>query len=132
MARADGWSLVAGEVVHHDHVAGRELGHEHLVDIGLEGVAVDRTVEDHGRDDARRGAGPPRRWWSSNGRAGCAARSRSPFGARPRSRAMLVEAQVSSMKTSRSGSRSSWPSNQASRRFRTSGRSCSAAWAVFF
>ena len=30
---------------------------------------------------------------------------------------MLVDAQVSSMKTSRSGSRSSWPSNQASRRF---------------
>jgi len=45
---------------------------------------------------------------------------------------MLVEAQVSSMKTSRSGSRSSCPSNQASRRFRKSGRSCSAAWALFF
>lgn len=36
------------------------------------------------------------------------------------------------MKTRRSGSRSSWPSNQASRRLRTSGRSCSAACAVFF
>src|SRR3954467_3885059 len=34
---------------------------------------------------------------------------------------MLVEAQVSSMNTSRSGSRSSWPSNQAARRWRTSG-----------
>ena len=45
---------------------------------------------------------------------------------------MLVEAQVSSMNTSRSGSRSSCPSNQASRRLRTSGRSCSAACAVFF
>src|SRR5437016_10224827 len=45
---------------------------------------------------------------------------------------MLVEAQVSSMNTSRAGSRSSWPSNQASRRLRMSGRSCSAAWAVFF
>src|SRR4051812_40794657 len=45
---------------------------------------------------------------------------------------MLVEAQVSSMKISRSGSRSSWPSNQASRRLRMSGRSCSAACAVFF
>jgi len=29
---------------------------------------------------------------------------------------MVVEAQVSSMKTRRAGSRSSWPSNQASRR----------------
>src|SRR3954462_8939899 len=45
---------------------------------------------------------------------------------------MLVEAQVSSMNTSRSGSRCSWPSNQAPRRLRTSGRSCSAACAVFF
>ncbi len=57
---------------------------------------------------------------------------RSPFGARPRSRAILVDVQVSSMNTSRAGSRSSWPSNQASRRVRTSGRSCSVAWAVFF
>src|SRR3954462_8977040 len=45
---------------------------------------------------------------------------------------MLVEAQVSSMKISRSGSRSSWLSNQSSRRLRMSGRSCSAACAVFF
>jgi hypothetical protein len=45
---------------------------------------------------------------------------------------MFVEAQVSSMKISRSGSRSSWPSNQASRRLRISGLSCSAACAVFF
>src|SRR5215212_7662787 len=45
---------------------------------------------------------------------------------------MLVEAPVSSMNTSRAGSRSSWPSNHASRRLRISGRSCSAACAVFF
>ncbi len=40
-------------------------------------------------------------------------RRRSPFGQRPRLRAMLVEAQVSSMKKRRSGSRSSWASNQS-------------------
>jgi hypothetical protein len=45
---------------------------------------------------------------------------------------MAVGAPVSLMNTSRSGSRSSWPSIHASRRFRSSGRSCSAAWAVFF
>jgi hypothetical protein len=45
---------------------------------------------------------------------------------------MFVVAQVSSMKTSFSGSRSSWPMNHAWRRFRMSGRSCSLAWAVFF
>ena len=45
---------------------------------------------------------------------------------------MLVDAQVSSMKMRRSGSSSVWPSNQSWRRFRMSGRSCSAACAVFF
>ncbi len=63
---------------------------------------------------------------------GMPARSRSPFAARPRRRAMLVAAPVSSMKTSLLGSSSSWSSNQASRRFRMSGRSRSAACADFF
>src|SRR3954469_2076817 len=45
---------------------------------------------------------------------------------------MLVLAQLSSTKTSLSGSRSIWPSNQSRRCFRTSGRSCSEACAVFF
>ena len=45
---------------------------------------------------------------------------------------MLVAAPISSMKTSLLGSSSSWSSNQASRRFRMSGRSCSAACADFF
>jgi hypothetical protein len=49
-----------------------------------------------------------------------------------RRRAMLVAAPVSSMKTSLLGSSSSWSSNQASRRFRMSGRSRSAACADFF
>ena len=45
---------------------------------------------------------------------------------------MLVEAQVSSMNTRRSGSRSSCPSNQSFRRIKISARFCSAACAVFF
>jgi hypothetical protein len=45
---------------------------------------------------------------------------------------MLVAAPVSSMKTSLLGSSSSWSSNQASRRFRMSGRSRSTACADFF
>ena len=36
------------------------------------------------------------------------------------------------MNTSRSGARSSWPSNHVCRWLRTSGRSCSMAWPVFF
>ena len=63
---------------------------------------------------------------------GTPTRRRSPRRQRPWVRAMLVEAQVSSIRTKRSGSRSSWPLNQASRRFKMSGRSCSEACAVFF
>src|SRR6195952_4717211 len=63
---------------------------------------------------------------------GTLARQRCPRGARPRSRAILVDAPVSSMKTRRSGSRSGCPSNQVWRRATTSGRSCSLACAVFF
>ena len=63
---------------------------------------------------------------------GIGARQRSPRGARPRRRVILVDTDVSSMKTSRAGSRSGWPSNHASRRAATSGRCCSLACAVFF
>jgi hypothetical protein len=69
---------------------------------------------------------------------GTAARHRWPRKARPRSRAILVEAPSitvgarPSMKMRRSGSRSGWASNQALRRAATSGRSCSLACAVFF
>lgn len=45
---------------------------------------------------------------------------------------VLVAVQVSSMKMRRAGSRSGWSSNQSSRAVFTSGRSCSAAWAVSF
>ena len=38
-------TLVARKIVHHHDVTGLECGHEHLVDIGLEGDAVDRPVE---------------------------------------------------------------------------------------
>ena len=44
----------------------------------------------------------------------------------------MVEAPVSSMNTNRQGSRSGCWTNQACRRAATSGRSCSAACAVFF
>src|SRR5258708_3205185 len=63
---------------------------------------------------------------------GMGARQRCPRRARPRRRAILVDTKVSSMKTSRAGSRSGWPSNHASRRAATSARSCSLACAAFF
>ena len=61
-----------------------------------------------------------------------AARHRSPLRDHPRSRAIFVDAPVSSMKISRSGASPAWPSNQSRRRASTSGRRCSAAWPVFF
>ena len=62
---------------------------------------------------------------------GTGARQRYPRGARPQRRAILVEAPVSSTKTSFSGSRSSWVSSQDHRRRSTSGRCCSLAGVVF-
>lgn len=43
---------MAGQVVHDDHVAASEVGHEDLSNIGFEPVAVDRAVEHHRRDHA--------------------------------------------------------------------------------
>jgi hypothetical protein len=50
--RPDLWPLVAGQVVHDDDVAGSELGDKNPLDIGLEGLAVDRPREHEGRDHA--------------------------------------------------------------------------------
>src|SRR4030088_2006915 len=58
--------------------------------------------------------------------------TRRPRLARPRSRAMLVEVPVSSMNTSRAGSRSGCAAIQAARAAATSGRSCSLACTIFF
>ena len=43
--------LVAAEVIHDDHVARMKRGGQHLLDIGLEGFAIDRAVEHPGRID---------------------------------------------------------------------------------
>ncbi len=46
---------MAGEVVHDDDVTGTQFGHEHFCDVGLEGIFVDRPIEDERRDHAARG-----------------------------------------------------------------------------
>src|SRR3954453_7531408 len=48
--RSDAWRLVARQVVHDDDVSRAHLRDENLLDVYLEGVAIDRTVE-HERDD---------------------------------------------------------------------------------
>src|SRR5229473_2578359 len=58
--------------------------------------------------------------------------TRRPRLARPRSRAMAVLVPVSSMNTSRAGSRSGCAAIQAARAAATSGRSCSLACTIFF
>jgi hypothetical protein len=95
---------VAAEVIHDDDVAGFENRHELLLDIGAEAFTVDRAVEDArgGEPVAAQGAEEVRvcQWpW------GAKPRRRSPFDPHPRSGAMLVLIQVSSMKTRRLGSR---------------------------
>jgi len=45
---------VAGEIVHDDDVAGLKFGHEHLGDIGFEGIPVDRPVQHPRRNEAAR------------------------------------------------------------------------------
>jgi hypothetical protein len=44
--------LAAAEVIHDDDVAGLQLGHQHLVDVGPEGGAVEGALEHQGRDHA--------------------------------------------------------------------------------
>lgn len=51
-ALAHGRAFVAGQVVHDDDVAGPQFGHQDLRHIGLEPVAVDRSVEHHRRNHA--------------------------------------------------------------------------------
>ena len=45
-------TLWAGQVVHYHDIARRQIGHQHLLDIGAEGSTMHRAVEQHGRCDA--------------------------------------------------------------------------------
>ena len=63
---------------------------------------------------------------------GTLASSLRPRGAQPRIGVMLVEAQVSSMKTRRLGSSRPWYLRHCARRLATAGRSCSVANSFFF
>jgi hypothetical protein len=94
---------VGAEVVHDDDVARLQHRDELLLDIGAEALAVDRSVEDTRSDEAvaaqraEEGQGAP---VAMRGEAAQAFALRP----QPRSGAMLVLIQVSSMKTKRRGS----------------------------
>ena len=95
-------AIVSRKMVHHDDVAGRQCRHENLLDIGQEGCAVEHHGGCHaGEPEAgREGGGLPVSM--RDGRPAALARRD-----RPRCLAILVEAPVSSMKISFSGSTSS-------------------------
>ena len=97
--------IVARQVVEDHDVARPQLGDEDLLDIDVEGGAIDRPSSTKGATtpESRR---PATIVLVFQCPCGMAARRRAPRGAQPERRAMLVEAQVSSMKTSRSGLRS--------------------------
>ena len=101
-----------------------------MVDVGFEGVPVYRSVEHAGRNHAARcEAGDEVRRLPR--RAGRPTRRRSPRRHRPWVRAILVDAQVSSMNMS-VRDQIELLFDHAWRRFNTSGRSCSLACAVFW
>jgi len=95
--------LVGAEIVEDHSVARLEGRDEELLDIGAETFAVDRAVEQAGRIDGslRRAA---RNVAVFHLPCGTLSTRRSPFGAQPRSRVMLVLVHVSSMKIRRLGS----------------------------
>ena len=126
----DGFALVGAQVVDDDNIAGPQSRHEDLLDMALEGQAIDRSV-DHAR------SGQPVAAQSCEEGAGLpvAMRYRTDRPLTPqraRVRAMLVLIHVSSTKTRRLAFRPGWSSRHAAGAAATSGRSCSAAWSVSF
>ena len=97
---ADRFAAVAAEVVHDHHVAGLEGRDQEGLDIGQEGLAVDRPSNTHGASmrSHRRAAMKVKVFQRPNG---ALAFGRSPLGHQPRRGAMLVLVQVSSMNTRR-------------------------------
>src|SRR4029077_1878887 len=120
----NGFLLVTSKIIQDHQVARRECWHQHLLDIGFETFAIDRTVGHKGRLDAimpkgrHKGQGFP-----------VAVRNfgYEPCPARRLSGAMLVFVHVSSMKTKRSGSICFCRLAHLARRRAMSGRSRSLA-----
>lgn len=48
---ADRAPFMRAEIIHNDDIAGLQCRHQHRLDIGAEALAVDRPVDDAGRDD---------------------------------------------------------------------------------
>ena len=48
MAWPNGLAFVAAQIVHHHQLVRPERGNEHVLDVGAEAFAVDRTVDEQG------------------------------------------------------------------------------------
>lgn len=103
---AYGGRLVARQIVHHDDVATAEFGHEHANDVGRCGSAFIGPSRIQGATMLVRRK-PATKVVVFQCSKGMPTQSRGPRWQRPYRRAMLVLPQVSSMKSSLSGSRSS-------------------------
>ena len=98
----DGHSLVAGEIVYHDHVLRCQRRHKEAFDIDAKRIAVDRSVEDErGVDPADPQGGNER--YGALMSVWCISSQAFTSRDQPRKGTMLVFAQISSMKTSRFG-----------------------------
>jgi hypothetical protein len=94
---------VAAEIVHNHDIARREGGRQHLLDIDAEALGVDCAVIIQGAS-IRSLRSAARKVVVFQWPKGAWAFRRAPHGLQPRSGAILVLIQVSSMKTRRAGS----------------------------
>lgn len=129
----NGGGLVGAKIVHDDDVAGFEFGHEQLLDISAEALAVDRAIEDtRGGQPVAAQRSAPRKVRVRQCPCGAKPRRRLPRGPQPRRGAMLVLIHVSSIKTRLLGSRPACKERHRCRRRAMSARACSSAKSVFF
>ena len=111
------------QIVEDHNVASSERWGEDVLDLSMEGIAIHQPIE-----HPRRGhAGQALNIMVFQCPNGALSLQRSPTGAQPESRAILVLTPVSSRKTRLSGSINGWAALHSLRRAATSGRSCSTA-----
>src|SRR6202167_1297064 len=122
---ADGLGFMRAEIVENDDVAGLERRDQLLVQARKHSPLIGPSKTHGAVSRSQRKA--PRKVRVRQRPCGAKPCNRLPFGPQPRSGAMLVLIQVSSMKTSRLGSKRSCQAFQRALRRATSTRPCSSA-----
>ena len=88
---------MAAQIIEQDDVARVQGWYQHLLDIGAEALAIDRTIEDAWRSDPAAAQTSDQGWSPSNAREATAPTAASRGRPGHIGRAMLVVAQVSSI-----------------------------------